>query len=1302
MMTCSCEKTGTKCASRLFQVQHLPCIILTVKVLCGRNISNGWFQDRLDTPDPYVKLRVKTAPEGRQRTRTIDDSINPVWNETFTFFLAFSEENVLELTLMEANPFNLDQQVDTVTFRVHDRIEEFGKWQTEVFTFTGGSEIDVAFHMEWDQNPTLRYSLCLSDPEKEFMRKRKNKVWQALNELLGEQGPRTVDEAPTIAVIGSGGGFRAMTGYSGVFKALHTTGLLDCATYACGLSGSSWYLSTLYSHPRWPEMNPRDMQSELMNNIDKSLMRLLSPQSIIRYINSVITKRRQGQPVSFTDFFGHMVGETLLKGRLDSKLTDQREKIKDGDVPMPLYTCVHVKKDVPARSFQEWVEFSPYEIGLPKYGTFMDSELFGSKFFMGKLARKYQEPPLHFLQGIWGSAFCILFKRLMEDNRNMDPAEMIRREMGQQLQEQNDNDDDSSDLSDDDSDEDDEESDDEVITEALAKRRDSNELVKKRRGSKDVEKRRKGSLVPPSFIKRGSNDSQADSCDSSDRDTSDSESHVIDLRPPESFLKRQDSSEGFDDVDTPSCSFRRSASPNTPTPMEGAPRPIRRTSNLSGSENNGLSSSPDCPKKGVRFSQLVDQYEQRKAKQLTKKTVSGKPVLKRASSSRRGKSKSYWSSVMKGIFEYQKFELLTTRSGRAAVIHNFMRGLSLQQTYPLSPFTPLQERVQEGDEFDGIFDMHPTHIKHIYMVDAGLTFNSPYPLILRPQRGVDVILSFDFSGRPSDSTPPFKELLLAEKWARLNRLPFPPIDPTIVERDGLKELYVFQNPDDPHCPVVLHFALVNINFREFKAPGVRRETQEEKDFADFDIFDDPARPYSTFNFTYTHEQFLRLSQLTEFNTLLSMPRVKQVLAEVVARKRKAAPRGAVQPGEIKLLRMKSVQEKRQLKKFLKRMESMGKIVPPTPTPSGTAPPTPFFTPTPLEHKLERNPFVFRYKSSSSSSGSSQPDQSVQGDLKQFFKTSRQDSQLDATRSPSTYDGTSSPRENLNPFFRNTSREGSQIRTTSADVPNRTTSHVKYSDNGLLQASKQDSHSKAPFSGVSSHQNGEVNPFLLARQDSDTKPRHDGRRNSKTAVRRREPVGFNKQHPNFVTASSSSPPPSPSPSPEHSNHNHSNPQQQTSPHPDTVRQSSDTTDGLTRHASRVSEASSVSDDEFFDAPESFKRDGTPVTDHHEAKMHFEGAKERRKLLRRQSTISSLSSSITNSVSLDSAEDDHHARASLSSSTGAANIDVNDLDQFEGIDLDHNHAGNNAQDEEEDPFFNTSHRGSVVTIVKQGGS
>lgn len=47
----------------------------------------------------------------------------------------------------------------------------------------------------------------------------------------------------------------------------------------------------------------------------------------------------------------------------------------------------------------DWVEFSPYEIGMEKYGTFMQTEHFGSKFFCGKLVKSYEEPPLWYLQG---------------------------------------------------------------------------------------------------------------------------------------------------------------------------------------------------------------------------------------------------------------------------------------------------------------------------------------------------------------------------------------------------------------------------------------------------------------------------------------------------------------------------------------------------------------------------------------------------------------------------------------------------------------------------------------------------------------------------------------------------------------------------------------------------------------------------------------------------------------------------------------------------------------------------------------
>lgn len=49
-------------------------------------------------------------------------------------------------------------------------------------------------------------------------------------------------QVPVIAILGSGGGFRAMVGFAGVMKALYESGIFDCATYIAGLSGSTWYV----------------------------------------------------------------------------------------------------------------------------------------------------------------------------------------------------------------------------------------------------------------------------------------------------------------------------------------------------------------------------------------------------------------------------------------------------------------------------------------------------------------------------------------------------------------------------------------------------------------------------------------------------------------------------------------------------------------------------------------------------------------------------------------------------------------------------------------------------------------------------------------------------------------------------------------------------------------------------------------------------------------------------------------------------------------------------------------------------
>lgn len=47
----------------------------------------------------------------------------------------------------------------------------------------------------------------------------------------------------------------------------------------------------------------------------------------------------------------------------------------------------------------EWCEFSPYEVGFPKYGAFIPSELFGSEFFMGRLVKQLPESRICYLEG---------------------------------------------------------------------------------------------------------------------------------------------------------------------------------------------------------------------------------------------------------------------------------------------------------------------------------------------------------------------------------------------------------------------------------------------------------------------------------------------------------------------------------------------------------------------------------------------------------------------------------------------------------------------------------------------------------------------------------------------------------------------------------------------------------------------------------------------------------------------------------------------------------------------------------------
>lgn len=104
-------------------------------------------------------------------------------------------------------------------------------------------------------------------------------------------------------------------------------------------------------------------------------------------------------------------------------------------------------------------------------------------------------------------------------------------------------------------------------------------------------------------------------------------------------------------------------------------------------------------------------------------------------------------------------------------------------------------------------------------------------------------------------------------------------------------------------------------------PGIRRRTKEEKDFADFDLFDDAATPYSTFNFKYSHNAFERLSKLTEFNTLLNIEEIKTCIAQVVEKKRAEPPKCLCTLEDVPKLRRVSQKNRKRLSRFLSRIRS---------------------------------------------------------------------------------------------------------------------------------------------------------------------------------------------------------------------------------------------------------------------------------------------------------------------------------------------------------------------------------------------
>lgn len=317
-----------------------------------------------------------------------------------------------------------------------------------------GSLADEMWHEAQDpeRNPEICYSAhvrvsnSLCEEEKNFLERRKQVVRFALAKYLGlDEKDVHPDDIPTIAVCGSGGGLRALVAGTGSLLAAEQDGLLDCVTYTAGVSGSCWLQAINFS-----SLGQCSIQRVLNHLKGRTGIHIAYPPSALQTLISAPTDKyllrglveklwgSSGATVGLVDIYGLLLAARLFvpvgdleANDADLKISNQRDYVKFGQNPLPIYTAVRheipeapsdsspvapsapedAKEQAKRESWFQWFEITPYEFFCEELCAGIPTWAMGRKFNNGSDVlpdNGVHQPELRMplLMGIFGSAFC--------------------------------------------------------------------------------------------------------------------------------------------------------------------------------------------------------------------------------------------------------------------------------------------------------------------------------------------------------------------------------------------------------------------------------------------------------------------------------------------------------------------------------------------------------------------------------------------------------------------------------------------------------------------------------------------------------------------------------------------------------------------------------------------------------------------------------------------------------------------------------------------------------------------------------
>uniref|UniRef100_A0A8B9F335 Phospholipase A2 n=1 Tax=Amazona collaria TaxID=241587 RepID=A0A8B9F335_9PSIT len=418
--------------------------------------------------DCYVKLWLPTASCQEARTRTVCNSRNPVWNETFLFMIQSEVKNILELSVCDEDALTPDDQLLTVRFDVakvqpgekvrlnfeldpevrNKKISET-EWVDKIVLLMGICpkllpilNIRVVLtHKNFVKKMLLKHRIKCSG----FRRDQKHSsarnglqvtclvlfLWSSCKsldlrlgfDLCAEEQDFICKRKKVVAaalknVLHLDEDLQEdevpvvaiMTTAGGVRSMTAMFGSL-LALQDLGVLDCISYISGL-SATTWT-------MAKLYEDANWSQKDLRGPIGDIK--EHVVKSKMHCFSLDHMKYYekelcerkqeGHKLSFTDLWGLFidcmlhHQKLSDQQLAVNQGQNPLPIYLSLNVKDDFSTLDFKEWMEFTPYEVGFLKYGAFVRSEDFGSEFYMGHLMKKIPESRICFLEGTWSNIF---------------------------------------------------------------------------------------------------------------------------------------------------------------------------------------------------------------------------------------------------------------------------------------------------------------------------------------------------------------------------------------------------------------------------------------------------------------------------------------------------------------------------------------------------------------------------------------------------------------------------------------------------------------------------------------------------------------------------------------------------------------------------------------------------------------------------------------------------------------------------------------------------------------------------------